>query len=93
MNKWEELLKKCGFKEVDHPFLHGMYWLYPDSKMRPDPPPATLDNIFKYVVRKVPVLDRPDILIRWVWTTYVLEVDGAPANDLIDILYESHFHQ
>ena len=55
--------------------------------------PPTLDNIFKYVVRKVPVLDRPDILIRWVWTTYVLEVDGAPANDLIDILYESHFHQ
>ena len=104
MNKWEELLKKCGFVWVNvdlipfhkkpddyqtrywYAFNH---WICPDGGKDQNAPPATLDNIFKYVVIKVPVLDRPALLTRWVWRMYVPEVDGDPVNDLIDILYEA----
>ena len=97
MNKWEELLGKCGFKICPRGMQdkYGV-WLNrePDDYLYPNKhwgkqPPATLGNIFKYVLPHAPTLDRPDLLIKWVWRMYVLEVDGDPVNDLIDILYEA----
>ena len=90
MNKWGELLGKCGFKEEYWSRACAYDWRYPDgSYPHRKLPPANLDNIFKFVVIKVPVLDRPALLTRWVWRMYVPEVDGDPVNDLIDILYEA----
>ena len=96
MNKWEELLKMCGFKicprgvkDKDRVWVNREPddYLYPNKHWGKQPP-ATFENIVRYVLIKVPALDRNDLLIKWVWAMYVLEVDGDPVNDLIDILYE-----
>ena len=96
MNKWEELLIKCGFEEIQYvnskrEVIPGcVHYVSPDKSWgQGSYPPATFENIVRYVVIKVPTLDRPDLLIKWVWRMYVIEVDGDPVNDLIDILYEA----